>query len=227
MSDITTLLQTIAPDVAPPTGAMIDADLARGRAALVRAHRRQIVRRATLGTTSLVVVAAIGVIATQSSTTTAPSTPTRASGTHRETATAPRAAVRPQVKLVDYAGAQLPGFTVAEVPQGWQLSTSTQYALLITQDGSTNNDPNVFLGKLAVLTSSIDQHGLGNGDAVTVSGQPGRVSRQPGVLMLSYNTANGFGVNIQAPTALGWDDQEIVAFAEGVKVTANAVHSVG
>jgi hypothetical protein len=227
MSDITTLLQTIAPDVAPPTGEMIDADLARGRAALVRAHRRQVVRRATLGTTSLVVVAAIGVVATQSSTTTPPPTPTHVSGAHRETATAPKTVARSQVRLVDYAGAQLPGFTVAEVPQGWQLSTSTSTALLITRDGSTNNDPDVFLGKLAVLTSSIDQNGLGDGDPVTVNGQPGRVSRQPGVLMLSYNTANGFGVDIQAPTALGWDDQEIVAFAEGVKVTANAVHTEG
>jgi hypothetical protein len=113
------------------------------------------------------------------------------------------------------------------VPAGWHLSTSTQFALLITADGSTDNDPDAFEGKLAVLTSSVDEHGLGDGDPVTVNGQPGRVDVQDGTVLLRYNDPDGFGVDIQAPPALHWTDDQIVAFAEGVHVTGNAVHSHG
>jgi hypothetical protein len=123
--------------------------------------------------------------------------------------------------------ARVAGFTVDQVPAGWHLSTSTSYALLITPDGSTDNDPDAFLGKLAVLTSSTDQHGLGPGDPVTVDGRPGRAHTSDGVLILSYNAPGGFGIDIQAPSTLGWGAAQIVAFAEGVHVTANAVHSHG
>lgn len=207
---IETILKNVAPEAQRPAAETVDADLARGRAALAVAHRRT--RRRLAGAGTLAAVAAAAVVVANSGASHAP---------------APGGSRPGQIRLVDYSGAQLPGFTVSEVPQGWQLSTSTPYALLITPDGSTNNDPDVFSGKLAVLTSSVDQHGLGGGDSVTVNGQPGKVSEQDGTLMLTYNTANGFGVNIQAPDALGWDDAQIVAFAEGVKVTANAVHSHG
>lgn len=208
---IETILKDIAPAAERPGEEVVDADLARGRAALVVAHRRR-TRRRLAGAGTLAAVAAAAVVVANSG------------ASHPLT---PAGSKTGQIRLVDYSGAQLPGFTVSEVPQGWQLSTSTPYALLITPDGSTNNQPDDFEGKLAVLTSSNDQQGLGSGDAVTVDGQAGRVSRQPGYLILNYNTANGFGVNIQAPDALGWDDAQIVAFAEGVHVTANAVHSNG
>ena len=45
--------------------------------------------------------------------------------------------------------------------------------------------------------------------------------------MLRYDRATGFGVVVQAPTTLGWSNLEIVAFAEGVKVTANARQANG
>jgi hypothetical protein len=126
-----------------------------------------------------------------------------------------------------YPDPELPGFTVSRVPGGWHLSTSTSTALLITPDGSTNDDSNFFVGKLAVLTASVDQDGLGSGDAVTVNGQSGRVSRHPGLLMLKYDRAIGFGVVVQAPTSLGWTNAKIVDFAEGVQVTPNALQAGG
>ncbi|MBV9486991.1 MAG: hypothetical protein JO246_13140, partial [Frankiaceae bacterium] len=133
------------------------------------------------------------------------------------------------IKLVSYSGKQLEGFTVDEVPAGWHLSTSTQYALLITpNDGSLNDNPDDFQGKLAVLTSSVDEHSLGHGDDVTVNGEHGVVSDQGSYgIMLRYNDPDGFGVDIQAPQALHWSDQQIVAFAAGVHVTGDAVHSRG
>lgn len=208
---IETILKDVAPKAERPGSEVVDADLARGRAALAVALRRRTrLRLAGGGTLAAIAVAAVAVA--------------NSGGSRR---LAPASTKTGQIRLVDYSGAQLPGFTVSEVPQGWRLSTSTATALLITPEGSTNHQPYDFEGKLAVLTSSTDQQGLGSGDAVVVNGQPGRVSEQTGYLTLNYNTVNGFGVNIQAPDALGWSDAQIVAFAEGVKVTANAVHSHG
>lgn len=224
MSDITELFQTIGPDGAgDPTETTIDGDLTRGRTALVKAHRRSVVRRSMFATTGLVAAAAVAIVATQvGGSDKSPTQAVRHGGPpivvhHHPTA----------VRLVDWTGQQLAGFTVDEVPAGWHLSTSTQYALLITANGSTDNDPDVFVDKLAVLTSSVDEHGLGSGDLVTVNGVPGRVDLQDGTLLLRYNDPNGFGVDIQAPPALHWTDAQIVAFAEGVHVTGNAVHSHG
>ncbi|HTU28740.1 MAG TPA: hypothetical protein VMF07_05120 [Solirubrobacteraceae bacterium] len=234
MSDINALLKSVAPGAEPPRPEVVDGDLARGRAALVAARRRGRVRRGALGAVSLVVVAAVAVLLihpTHGGRAAPGAARQSGSGAERVAGTggggAGGAGTHARIQLVDYTGAQLAGFTVDQVPAGWQLSTSTSYALLITPDGSTNNDPADFEGKLAVLTSSTDQHGLGPGARVTVDGQPGRVHTSGGVLILSYNAPNGFGIDIQAPSTLGWGAAQIVAFAEGVHVTANAVHSHG
>jgi hypothetical protein len=211
---IETILKNVAPEALPPEPDVVDADLARGRAALTVVSRRRTHRR--LAGAGMLVAAAAAVVIVAGS-----------GGSRALTPTAPTAKSG-QIKLVDYSGAQLPGFTVSQVPQGWQLSTSTPYALLITpENGSTNNSPDDFEGKLAVLTSSTDQQGLGKGDAVTVNGEAGVVYEQDGYLNLNYNATNGFGINIQAPDALGWSTAQIVAFADGVKVTSHAIHSHG
>jgi|SRR5579875_2071067 len=233
MSDINALLKTAAPDAGPPDAGVVDGDLARGRAALAAAHRRRRVRRAAFGSVWVAALAVVAALAAHSALT----GPGGRLGHSRSAAGTGRAGAHvsasaqggghARIRLVDYAGAQLPGFTVDRVPVGWHLSTSTSTALLITPNGSTNNQPDDFEGKLAVLTSSVDQHGLGPGAAVTVDGRPGRVRTSTGVLMLTYNAPTGFGVVIQAPGALGWGAAQIVAFAEGVHVTPNAVHGHG
>jgi hypothetical protein len=221
MSDITELFQSISPDAAPPDAATIEGDIARGRTALMRAHRRSVVRRSAFATGTLAVAVVAAVAATQtaggSGGTSNAAAPHHAKPHHSAAA----------VHLVAYTGKQLAGFTVDRVPAGWRLSTSTQYALLITANGSTNDDPSVFVDKLAVLTSSSDQHGLGPGDPVTVNGQAGHVDNQGGTLILRYNAPNGFGIDIQAPPALHWTTDQLVSFAEGVHVTGDAVHSRG
>jgi hypothetical protein len=232
MSNIDMILKTAAPEAVDPDPKVVDADIARGRAAYANARQRATYRRASAGVASLAVAGAAAVVIVTSGTTSHPAASpaprgiAQVKGTSRTGgATTTTGTHQPQIQLVDYTGAQLPGFTVGQVPQGWHLSTSTSTALLITPDGSTNNDPDDFENKLAVLTSSVDQHGLGPGASVTVGGQPGRVSKQSGVLMLSYNSANGFGVVIQAPSSLDWTTTQIVDFAQGVQVTANAVHT--
>jgi hypothetical protein len=235
MSDITDLFsQTASATGATPDAETVDADLARGQFALRRDHRRRTVRRSMAATSTVAAVAVVAVIVAQA-TGTSSHNPTASHPTAKQPAVVNHVPgggavkVKPihRIKLVAYHGKQLNGFTVDSVPAGWQLSTSTQYALLITKDGSTDDDPSAFVGKLAVLTSSIDEHGLGKGDHVTVNGQPGRVDVQGDVQLLRYNSTDGFGVDIQAPTKLHWTDAQIVKFAEGVHVTGNAVHSEG
>jgi hypothetical protein len=239
MTDIDTLLKSVAPDAARPDPEVVAADLARGRAALVRVRRRRMLRVSVGGVSLAAAAAAVVLVAT--------SAPTRAGSTssHGSRGTpdaqvprhpapghvkiTPRSAAKhghgPQVELVDYSGSQLPGFIVSQIPRGWQLSTSTTTALLITpDDGSVDNNPDDFANKLAVLPQSVDEHGLGPGDPVTVNGQDGRVDHHsglPGELQLRYTTPDGHAVDIQAPSSLHWTDDQIVAFAEGVQVTAN------
>jgi hypothetical protein len=238
MTDIDTLLKSVAPDAVRPDPQVVAADLARGRAALVRARRRRMLR-VPVGAVSLAAATAAVVLVATSAPTRAGSTSSHPSrGTPHAQVTrhpapghvkiTPQSAAKhahgPRVELVDYSGAQLPGFMVSQIPQGWQLSTSTSTALLITPSASFNDDPDNFENKLAVLPQSEDEHGLGPGDPVTVNGQAGHVDHHagaPGALLLRYTTPDGHAVDIQAPSSLHWTDDQIVAFAEGVQVTAN------
>jgi hypothetical protein len=225
MSDITELFQAIGPDGAgDPAAATVDGDLTRGRVALVKAHRRAVVRRSMFATGSLVVAAAVAVTATQIG----------GGGSKDRSATpitGPAQIVQHHhasaVRLVDWTGAQLNGFNVDEVPAGWHLSGSTQYALTVNSADDNNNDPNVFEGKLTVLLASVDEQSFpADGQHVTVDGQPG-VVWNGGEEMLGYTDAAGHRVVIQAPDALHWTSDQLVSFAEGVHVTSNALAGRG
>jgi hypothetical protein len=235
MSDITELFSRVAPTDAEPSTETVEADLARGQRALTRAHRQRAIRRAMAATTTVAAAAVVVLVASQLD--------GSSSETHHAILTGPvtgatKAARHPTVskppvhrvtaiKLVDYTGKQLAGFTVDKVPDGWSLSTSTQYALLIDPKGDKDNDPDAFVGKLAVLTQSRDEPGLPKGTPVTVNGEAGVVTGQGKYgISLTYNTPT-LGVVIQAPPQLAWTDQQIVAFAEGVHVTNDAVASRG
>ena len=135
MSDITDLFRSISPDTPEPDAATIEGDLARGRTALVRAHRRSVVRRSVFATGTLAVGVVVAVAATQTG---GGSAATNDAGPAHHIKAHHAASA---VNLVAYTGKQLEGFTVDRVPAGWHLSTSTQYALLVTANGSTDDDP--------------------------------------------------------------------------------------
>jgi hypothetical protein len=241
MNDISTLFEELAPGVGgAPSAATIEADLARGRLALAHDHRRRTIRRSMVAGGTLVVGAAVAVAATQFSAGSSPH-PSTAGGPLRPSAgqgghaSATPTTGRPNrqhsatVKLVDYKGHQLKGFTVDRVPRGWHLSAVSAYALTIDSATDTNNDPDVFEGKLTVLLQSKDAHGLGPGDPVTVNGHAGVVDHHAGGggENLTYTDGHGHTIVVQAPHALGWGDDDIVAFARGVHVTAEALAGVG
>jgi hypothetical protein len=237
MSDLTELFKRVAPDVdTQPSVTTVEADLARGRSALVRDHRKRTIRRSMMTATAFAAAGVIAVVASQLGSGTSPhhqaghQPPAKVGPAthHGQKPNAQKAPNTKSVKLVAYAGKQLHGFTVDKIPSGWFLSTSTQYALLIDPNGSTDNDPDAFVGKLAVLTQSKDVHSLPPGTPVTVNGQAGVVTDQGKYgESLTYNNASGFGVVIQAPAALNWSDSQIVAFAEGVHMTSDALQGSG
>ncbi len=229
MPDIDTLLKSVAPEVQPPSPGQVSRDLARGRAALTATRRRRTYRLLGAGgviTAAAVVALLIGlgtVVPGSRSATGHRSTLAHVTITPRNRSAARSGAV---VQLVDYTGTQLPGFTVGQVPQGWHLSTSTPTALLITRNGSTNNDPDVFIGKLAVLVESSDEQGLGAGTPVTVNGNPGRFDDSSDAATAAFGpsltfTSGGHGVVIQTPRALHWGRAQLVAFAEHVATTSH------
>jgi hypothetical protein len=238
MSDITELFNRVAPGAeVDPSAETVDADLARGHHALSRDHRRRTIRRSMAATTTVAAAAVIALFATQLSGGGAAKThrpqvalkqpgahvrvhhPTVVKAHHRSTT---------PIKLVAYTGKQPKGFTVDSIPDGWFLGGVNQFALTIDPAGDTDVSPQDFEGKLAVLTQSRDVIGLGAGRSVTVNGQPGVISDHGKYgLNLNYNTASGFGVDIQAPAQLNWSDAQLVAFADGVHVTSDAVPSRG
>jgi hypothetical protein len=241
MTDIDTLLNSVAPDSVRPEPGVVDSDLARGRAALATARRRRARRGGAAGVAVLAVAVVVAVIATSSNSTSpaghataAPHAKVTIASRHHAPGLATRGhhaqATGPHIQLVDYTGAQLPGFKVTEIPQGWHLSTSSSVALLIApDDGSAGDDPDVFVGKLAVLVQSNDQHGLGQGTPETVNDQPARYQPDSGggVAMLTFTTADGHGVNVQVPASLRWTPDQVTAFAAGVTVVGPLGHTHG
>ena len=231
MNDITDLFNDIAHSAEIPASNVIDADVARGRDALARSRRRR-ARRAVAGVAGVAAAAAVVVgVEHQGTGTTRPEAVSSRPATTHPTAPAQSSTSVVQqtslaVRLIAYTGQQLAGFTVDRIPEGWRLSGSTQYALTIDPQGDTNNDPDVFLGKLTVLLQSQSAQGLPDWKRVTVDGQPGVITDDGGQA-LTYNDGDNHTVVIQAPDQLAWTATQIVSFAEGVHVTGNAKAGLG
>ena len=87
-------------------------------------------------------------------------------------------------------------------------------------------DPTSFEGKLAVISAS-DSADHTMGTKISVDGRPGYLRTQESTQILSYKSATGRWVDIQAPTLLGWDSTQIAKFAAGVTVSEKAEGGTG
>ncbi len=224
MSDVRDVLERTARSAeATPSDETLEADVHRGRAALAR---RRVTRFSVAGLIAVVVVAGTAVVAGNlghSSGTTA----------HRAGQTSGRQhhsgpAAGTPVRLVAYHGDQPEGFTVSQVPDGWFLQGTNAFSLTVAPQGDTTS-PDAFEGKLVVmlLSSSAPQR-LPEGDPVEVGGNPGVISGGPPADTLTYRDDAGHFVQVQAWTStLHWTDDQLVSFAEGVQVTAQAQPGVG
>jgi hypothetical protein len=225
MTDIVQLLTTAAASAdAPPTQETVEADVRRGRAALSQRRRRRVVQGVVVAA-PIVAVALVGagiVIGGQGDGGSAPASGSNVDQIHGPAKGAP-------VRLVAYEGEQLQGFVVDQVPEGWYLQGSNPFSLTIAPVGDTTS-PDGFEGKLVVMlqSSSVAHRLPRGGDQVTVGGNDGVISHGPPADTLTFDDGNGHIVQVQAWTsALGWTDEQLVAFAEGVQVTADAQAGVG
>jgi hypothetical protein len=236
MSDITELFNRVAQSADnDPDPETVEADVTRGRQALARDHRRRTIRRSMAATTTVAAAAVVIVVASQLS------GGSSANTTHHGTATPKHSVIKPTttsptvvkthhritpIKLVDYKGPQLAGFTVDKVPDGWFLGGVNQFALTINPKGDTNTSPDVFEGKLTVLLISKDQSFPTHGTPVTVDGNAGIITDDGGIA-LYFPDNSGHVLDIQIPNKLDWTTDQMVSFAEGVHVTSNAEQGVG
>ncbi|MFD4325760.1 hypothetical protein ACFWQC_14065 [Nocardioides sp. NPDC058538] len=192
----------------PPSATTGDAapDLRRGQRALSR--RR--IKRAVLGgaALTLAVGGAFGGIALTS-----------------DNGGAPTVQAADNVRLVDYNGTQMPGYTVAKVPEGFVLQGSDQFVLAVARpdDKSSISD---FQEKI-VVTLEASTSGADDSANTTVNGWPATLITTPdGATMLKY-AYRDFTVVIQMWNTIHLTDEQLVEFAEGVEVTPDARPSVG
>ncbi|WGX97951.1 hypothetical protein [Nocardioides sp. L-11A] len=193
-------------------------DLARGRGA----SRRRALRVATAGLT-LAAVAGVGVAVAVNADRTPASAPSIAApGAETGAGTG----VTTGVELVAYTGAQQPGFVVAKVPAGFVLEGATAYNLNVAR-AADHSGLDVFEDKLVVMLESSSVTGEPEGAPVAVGGHDGWLrTSEDGAQILTYDDGE-HRVVVQAWETLGLSDQQVVEFAEGVTVTAEAQAGVG
>jgi hypothetical protein len=196
-----------APAGQPVPDDVVRGDLVRGRAAL---RRRRFHRGITgLGASAAVAVVAVAAISGQQS-----------AGTDGSDSSG-------GLDLVAYHGAQLPGFTVGKVPEGFVLQGSDPYSLAIARpdDHTAIND---FRDKLVVMLQSTSMTELPDGKAVQVEGRPATIYKgDPAAAQLYYSDGAGHDIVIQSWSGLGLTDAELVEFARSVTVTSNAEATAG
>jgi hypothetical protein len=211
MTDIRELLdRTALWTEGTPSSDVVETDVLRGRVALRQRRRGRAIWFSVAGMVAAAALVGTTIVAD-------PTPPPRAgaqNGAGLDGGTL--------VHLVAYRGEQLEGFIVDRVPDGWYLQSSTPINLVIAPVGDTTH-PDAYVGKLVVLLrSSIAPQELPEGDPVKVGEFDGVVTHTPEADTLTYEDDAGHFVQIQAwREALGWTNQQLVLFAEGVTVTAN------
>jgi hypothetical protein len=209
MTDVTDRLADLGhTPIGPPPASAIEDDLARGRTALRRRHRR-----AGTAALSLAVVAAGGVAWLTSS---------GSDGGHRShTVASPPVALK--VKLVDYVGQEPRGFNIGVIPQGYglDLQASTPYEVVIAPTGDTDQNPDSFVGKMAITAEDASEFGslssLGN-QSVTVRGHPGRLG-DDGTATQVWWQVGSIMIDVQCWDNIGLTHDQIVDFANSVSTT--------
>jgi hypothetical protein len=228
MTDLHDRLGRLVGTEAPATDAQATADLARGRQAL---RRRRTAKSAATGVFAVAAAAAAIAYGTadRPASHPAPSAATPVTVEQPGGATAKQPDVV-TAKLVAYQGAQPKGYTIDKVPAGWEIQGVDNYALTIAPVNDTDKDKDSFVGKIAVMLQSKDQHGTPSGTPVKVGDKSGvlvATEGLPGGKYLYVKQPNGVNLIIQIWDARGWTDDAIVQFGAGIHVLATAQQSVG
>jgi hypothetical protein len=220
MTDLETRLRELRAPIPGVEEDTVRADVGRARRALTR---RRMARAASgIGAVAAVGVVASLIVAGQPSSSAPDVAAPDISSSH-----APAQTGAAGLKLVDYTGAQQPGFSVAKVPAGFVLQGATPYSLDVAR-ADDHSSLDVFEGKLVVMLQSKDVAFHKTDEPVTVHGTTGyvRTTEDGGATVLEYLDGD-HDVLIQAWAGLGLTDAQLVEFADGVTVTSDAQASVG
>jgi hypothetical protein len=176
-----------------------DDDLMRGRRLLRRRTRSRMLGASAAVAAVAAAAAVVPTVLTSESNakpTSAASRPATGGASHPATSGASHPATA-GIKLVDYTGAQPPGYVVKAIPDHWAIQGSTPFALTIAPPNAAEKDPDSFLGKLVVTQESFDSSG-----------------------------AQGW-TSVQAPTSLHWTEQQEGQFGLGVTILSTAHEGKG
>jgi hypothetical protein len=242
MNDMKDLLELVLDDEDPRDAAPVTAmgDLARGR----RHVRRRRTSLAVAGAATLLVGALVPVaLGGQSGS--SPGSPAPAAGTRASIALVSYTGQQPRGYSVAWIpqgwtiqGGDLsylviapPSKIVAQQAAGVKDTRTSERELAQRRGGQQSGaqktaeqlaaDPTYLDGKLAVFSASASEDHT-SGTRISVNGRPGYLRTQEKTQILSYQSATGGWVDIQAPTLLGWDSAELAKFAAGVTVSQKA-----
>lgn len=213
LDDLTGRLQRLDTQPSATTDEAVRRDLLRARGAA----RRRAARRFTAGI-GVAAVTAVGVTLVVSN----QGTPTDEPPTIAQPSQTPDATV----DLVAYTGAQQPGFVVTKVPEGFVLEGATPFNLNVARAGDTSG-LDVFEDKLVVMLESSSVTTPPEGTPVEVGALDGWLrNTEGGTWTLTYDDG-AHRVVVQAWKTLGLTEDQVIEFAEGVTVTAEAQAGVG
>lgn len=240
MNDIRVLLSEAVPQDLRTAHRWPDAepDIARGRALLVRRRRRL----ALAGGTGLVAAGAVGALLL-----TGPLTPTGHSAPNAGASSTGGSATR-SVALVAYEGSQPKGYTLKTIPEGWEIASADNVALVLHRIGTPKSgsyeDKILIEGDLNPFPNSGDQAVEVNGHkgwffghksagySVTLifqTDQQREIDTTPGKADPSNPklAKTRLNVMVQLPHSLNWDVTTTTKFASGITVAEGADGAVG
>jgi hypothetical protein len=128
-----------------------------------------------------------------------------------------------KIKLVNFSGHNPQGFTIASVPQGFNLQeqASTGFEFILAPPGA-DKSAGSFTGKLVVTAEAGSELGhwqtFGKG-SVTIGGRHGRIGDDGTATQLWFSAGHGVVVDVQAWDSIGLTDQQLIDFANGVTTT--------
>jgi hypothetical protein len=241
MNDVRALLAEAVPQDLRTTDRWPDAesDIARGRALLARRRRRL----ALGGGTGLIAAGVVGALLL-----TGLGPAGRSAPGARASAAGSTVPGKISVALIAYDGTQPKGYTLKSIPQGWEVASADNTALVLHKIGTpksgTFEDKILVEGDLNPFPKSGDEAVKVNGstgwffahksavDSATLIFQTDLqrpVDTTPGKANASHPrlAMTRLNVLVQLPHSLNWNVTTMVNFASGITVAAGAGGAVG
>ena len=221
MMDLHDRFAQIAQPSPTPSPEQADLDLARGRRALRRRHAMRGAGASVFAVAALAAAVAYGTNAGSGGPATTPEAKDTTAATSPQTVA---------TQLVAYKGEQPKGFTIDKVPAGWEVQGVNAAALTIAPKGLADKNPDSFVGKIAIMLQSADDHSTPTGTSIQVDGKPGVINtpEDPGnTKNLWVKEPTGVWLQVQIWDASGWSNAAIVEFGAGIHVLPGAVQGRG